>query len=334
MESYLHIHSISICILCFSLGILLLITNLPVLYAILANSKLRIRYGILALLLLVAAIAGFNCFLRAISIILELWNIDENKCKNYMNKSSFTENLPWNCLGSVASYFELFSFLLLPIALLLNSTDRLLVIYNPIGYFLHPKLYLAVQLFMAGLFQFSIMVYVIIARVNSPFSTNKCTCYVLISRETFFLLLFVRMCISTTSIFVMLVVLFKFRRQVQKFTWNDHRLANFHSRQRGFTQAMLFCCCFTFGFFILPNVAMFCFKLLKMENASLYNVYLKLISYTSTLDILVIMLYRQEDITAEVMRRFPFLHSFRILFQRVLKPKVNIVEPNPIHFSL
>ncbi|KAL3981362.1 putative integral membrane protein [Acanthocheilonema viteae] len=146
------------------------------------------------------------------------------------------------------------------------------------------------------------------------------------SQETFFLLVFARMCISTISIFVMLIVLVKFRK-VQKAAWNDRRLANFNYRQRGFTQAMLFSCCFTFAFLVLPNVAAYCTKLLKAENADLYNAYLKLVSYTSTLDILVIMLYRQGDIAAEVLQRFPFLLSFRILLQPLMKSKVKIVEP-------
>uniref|UniRef100_A0A0R3RKF1 Uncharacterized protein n=1 Tax=Elaeophora elaphi TaxID=1147741 RepID=A0A0R3RKF1_9BILA len=68
-------------------------------------------------------------------------------------------------------------------------------------------------------------------------------------------------------------------------------------------------------------MAAYCTKLLEMENANLYNAYLKLVSYTSTLDILIIMLYRQKDITAEVLHRFPFLFCFRILLQPLLKPK-------------
>ncbi|KAK6113857.1 putative integral membrane protein [Brugia pahangi] len=152
------------------------------------------------------------------------------------------------------------------------------------------------------------------------------------SRRTLFVLLFARMFISTMSIFVMLVVLMKFR-QVQKTVRVDRRLANFNTRQRGFTQAMLFSCCFTFAFFVLPNVTTYCTKLFEMENADLYNSYLKLISYTSTLDFLVIMLYRQQDISAEVLQRFPFLHSFRILFQPLLKPEVKIIEPNPTNLN-
>ncbi|EJW87941.1 hypothetical protein WUBG_01149 [Wuchereria bancrofti] len=70
-----------------------------------------------------------------------------------------------------------------------------------------------------------------------------------------------------------------------------------------------------------------------MENADLYNSYLKLISYTSTLDFLIIMLYRQQDISAEVLQRFPFLHCFRILFQPLLKPEVKIIEPNPTNLN-
>ncbi|EFO18369.2 hypothetical protein LOAG_10126 [Loa loa] len=101
MDSYVQIHSVTISILCLVLGILLLIANLPVLYAILANSKLRIRYAILALLLLAAAIGGFNCLLRASSIILELWNENGKDCKNYTNESSFINKKPWNCLGPV-----------------------------------------------------------------------------------------------------------------------------------------------------------------------------------------------------------------------------------------
>nr|CRZ24248.1 Bm9890 [Brugia malayi] len=330
MDSYSQIHAITISILCLALGTLLLIANLPVLYALLASSKLRLRYAILALLLLAAAIGGFNCMLRAFSIIMELWN--ENDCKNYTNQSSYTNRTPWNCLGPVASHYELFSFLLLPITLLVNSTDRLLVIYNPISYFLHPKLYLTVQLSMAGLFQLGFMVYVIIAKFNVPFVNNKCTCYVMMSRRTLFVLLFARMFISTMSILVMLVVLMKFR-QVQKTVRVDRRLANFNTRQRGFTQAMLFSCCFTFAFFVLPNVTTYCTKLFEMENADLYNSYLKLISYTSTLDFLVIMLYRQQDISAEVLQRFPFLHSFRILFQPLLKPEVKIIEPNQTNLN-
>ncbi|VBB34886.1 unnamed protein product, partial [Acanthocheilonema viteae] len=81
------------------------------------------------------------------------------------------------------------------------------------------------------------------------------------------------------------------------------------------------------AFLVLPNVAAYCTKLLKAENADLYNAYLKLVSYTSTLDILVIMLYRQGDIAAEVLQRFPFLLSFRILLQPLMKSKVKIVEP-------
>uniref|UniRef100_A8NU03 Uncharacterized protein n=1 Tax=Brugia malayi TaxID=6279 RepID=A8NU03_BRUMA len=56
MDSYSQIHAITISILCLALGTLLLIANLPVLYALLASSKLRLRYAILALLLLAAAI--------------------------------------------------------------------------------------------------------------------------------------------------------------------------------------------------------------------------------------------------------------------------------------
>ncbi|VDN85831.1 unnamed protein product, partial [Brugia pahangi] len=103
MDSYSQIHAITISILCLALGTLLLIANLPVLYALLASSKLRLRYAILALLLLAAAIGGFNCMLRAFSIIMELWN--ENDCKKYTNESFYINRTPWNCLGPVG-YFS------------------------------------------------------------------------------------------------------------------------------------------------------------------------------------------------------------------------------------
>ncbi|EFO16122.1 hypothetical protein LOAG_12386 [Loa loa] len=153
------------------------------------------------------------------------------------------------------------------------------------------------------------------------------------SRHTFFLLLFVRMCTSTLSILVMLVVLVRFR-QVQETVKVNRRMANFNSRQQGFTQAMLFSCCFTFALFVVPNMASYCIKLLDVKNADLYNTYLKLVSYTSTLDILVIMLHRQQDITTEVLQRFPFLLSFRICLQSLLKPKVKVIQSNPANLNL
>ncbi|KAL3981361.1 putative integral membrane protein [Acanthocheilonema viteae] len=108
MDSHVQVHTIIISILCLAVGILLLIANFPVLYAILANSKLRIRYGILALLLLAAVITGFNCLLRVISIILELWNINDSDCKNHTNESIFINKMPWNCLGPVGHFHQLF----------------------------------------------------------------------------------------------------------------------------------------------------------------------------------------------------------------------------------
>uniref|UniRef100_A0A915Q795 Heparan-alpha-glucosaminide N-acetyltransferase catalytic domain-containing protein n=1 Tax=Setaria digitata TaxID=48799 RepID=A0A915Q795_9BILA len=71
------------------------------LYAIVASSKLRIRYGILAALFLVAAIAGLNCLLRAGSIIWELWGQNEYGCEKLVNKSFSVNTAPWNCFGPV-----------------------------------------------------------------------------------------------------------------------------------------------------------------------------------------------------------------------------------------
>ncbi|VDN06922.1 unnamed protein product [Thelazia callipaeda] len=308
-----------ICALSIILGTLLLITNLPVLYAIVANYKLRIRYGILASLILVSAIGGLNCFIRAGSIILEVINTKNYSCNHFDNVSS-TNNTPWNCLGPVASYIELFCFPLLSIALLLNSFDRLLALCNPIGYYLHPKFYLIVQLSVACLFHGTIIIYVTFLWPT--------ICYVMMARETYFLLLFTRMFTSTLSIVVMLIVLVKLRLQIKKIAWNDNRLNNFTLRQRGYTKAMLFSCLFTFTFFIIPNVIAYCAKAFNFFNADLYNSYLKLISYTCTLDILVIMLYRQNDIMSETLSRYPFLSRFLVLFQFKQKVTVKIIIPS------
>lgn len=54
----MQVHAITLSVLCLAVGTLLLIANLPVFYAIVANTKLRIRYGISTLVLLAAIIAG------------------------------------------------------------------------------------------------------------------------------------------------------------------------------------------------------------------------------------------------------------------------------------
>uniref|UniRef100_A0A0R3RKF2 G_PROTEIN_RECEP_F1_2 domain-containing protein n=1 Tax=Elaeophora elaphi TaxID=1147741 RepID=A0A0R3RKF2_9BILA len=122
MDSYVQVHSIALSILCFVVGTLLLIANLPVLYAILSNIKLRIRYGILASLLLAAVIGGLSCLLRAVSIILELYNRNDSDCRNHANESFLINKVPWNCLGPVGYFHQSRDFIFL-VALTIRKAE-------------------------------------------------------------------------------------------------------------------------------------------------------------------------------------------------------------------
>ncbi|VDN36097.1 unnamed protein product, partial [Gongylonema pulchrum] len=72
--------------------------------------------------------------------------------------------------------------------------------------------------------------------------------------------------------------------------------------------------------FFLPNLVVFIARLLKMHEARLYNAYAKLITFSCALDILVIVLRRQADITRELLQRFPFLSCFHFLVKVRTKP--------------
>ncbi|KHN79247.1 hypothetical protein Tcan_11901 [Toxocara canis] len=147
------------------LGFVLLLFNIPPLVAILSTRDLCIRYGVLAALLLPCCVNGAQCIGQAI-------------LRTIINAGTYkpVQHNAIDCFANPLVLFDQFTFTALPVMLMMNSIDRLLVLVAPLNYYTSTKMYIVVQVSAAYAFIFFVLCVTVIWTAISQQKTIAIFC--------------------------------------------------------------------------------------------------------------------------------------------------------------